>query len=161
MSISKSQRQSRWGCWRRLHNGASTAGDFYEIRRKVIQATSLSVGSVPLYQAFIEAARDSGSIVDMREDDSLELPKNSKTRHQLYGNSHGDKLDYAPKTQDSGRHAGLCSRGGPLCRPGWHTTRKKTRCLENLITSWNPQATRGHSQHGKRHARGRCARFYW
>ncbi|MGZ4847555.1 MAG: phosphomethylpyrimidine synthase ThiC, partial [Halobacteriota archaeon] len=47
----------------------STAGDFYEIRRKVIEATSLSVGSVPLYQAFIEAARDSGSIVDMREDD--------------------------------------------------------------------------------------------
>jgi len=34
----------------------STGGDLVEIRRRVIAATSLSVGSVPLYQAFIEAA---------------------------------------------------------------------------------------------------------
>ena len=33
----------------------STGGDFLDIRRRVIEATTLSVGSVPLYQAFIEA----------------------------------------------------------------------------------------------------------
>lgn len=33
----------------------STGGDFPEIRRRVIEATTLSVCSVPLYQAFIEA----------------------------------------------------------------------------------------------------------
>ena len=39
----------------------STGGDFHEIRRRVVEATSLSVGSVPLYQAFIEAIRKYGS----------------------------------------------------------------------------------------------------
>ena len=34
----------------------STGGDFIEIRKQVIANTTLSVGCVPLYQAFIEAA---------------------------------------------------------------------------------------------------------
>ena len=40
----------------------STGGDFLDIRRRVVEATTLSVGSVPLYQAFIEAARKHGEI---------------------------------------------------------------------------------------------------
>ena len=47
----------------------STGGDFLDIRRKVCEATSLSVGSVPLYQAFIEAARKYGAVIHMKEDD--------------------------------------------------------------------------------------------
>jgi phosphomethylpyrimidine synthase len=47
----------------------STGGDFREIRKRVVEATSLSVGSVPLYQAFIEAIRKYGAGVDMPEDD--------------------------------------------------------------------------------------------
>ncbi|KPQ41163.1 MAG: thiamine biosynthesis protein ThiC, partial [Candidatus Methanoperedens nitroreducens] len=47
----------------------STGGDFYDIRKKVIDSTTLSVGSVPLYQAFIEAIRKYGSVVEMKEDD--------------------------------------------------------------------------------------------
>ena len=47
----------------------STGGDFREIRRRVVEATTLSVGSVPLYQAFIEAIRKYGAGVDMPEDD--------------------------------------------------------------------------------------------
>jgi phosphomethylpyrimidine synthase len=35
----------------------------------VVEATTLSVGSVPLYQAFIEAIRKYGEGVDMPEDD--------------------------------------------------------------------------------------------
>jgi len=51
----------------------STGGDFREIRRHVIEATSLNVGSVPLYQAFIEAIRKYGAGVDMPEDDLLRV----------------------------------------------------------------------------------------
>ena len=36
---------------------SSTGGDFVEIRKQVIAHTTLSVGCVPLYQAFIEAAK--------------------------------------------------------------------------------------------------------
>ncbi|MDI3539092.1 MAG: phosphomethylpyrimidine synthase, partial [Methanolobus sp.] len=46
-----------------------TGGDFLGIRKKVCDAISLSVGSVPLYQAFITAAKRDGSIVHMTEDD--------------------------------------------------------------------------------------------
>ena len=51
----------------------STGGDFKEIRRRVIEVTGLSVGSVPLYQAFIEAIRKYGAGVDMPEDDLFKV----------------------------------------------------------------------------------------
>jgi len=51
----------------------STGGDLVEIRRRVIAATSLSVGSVPLYQAFIEAAIKDGAVVHMKEDDLFRI----------------------------------------------------------------------------------------
>ena len=52
----------------------STGGDFKEIRRRVIEVTGLSVGSVPLYQAFIEAIRKYGAgAADMPEDDLFKV----------------------------------------------------------------------------------------
>ena len=51
----------------------STGGDFFDIRKRVIESTSLSVGSVPLYQAFIEAIRKHGAGVDMTEDDLFRI----------------------------------------------------------------------------------------
>ncbi len=53
----------------------STGGDFSEIRKSIVAATSLSVGSVPLYQAFIEAARKYGAVVDMKEDELSGSPQ--------------------------------------------------------------------------------------
>jgi phosphomethylpyrimidine synthase len=93
----------------------STAGDFYEIRRRVIEATSLSVGSVPLYQAFIEAARDSGSIVDMREDDLFKVTEEQAKLGTNFMAIHtGINWITLDRLRAQGRHAGLCSRGGAL-----------------------------------------------
>jgi len=93
----------------------STAGDFYEIRRKVIEATSLSVGSVPLYQAFIEAARHSGSIVDMREDDLFRITEEQAKLGTNFMAIHtGINWTTLDRLRAQGRHAGLCSRGGAL-----------------------------------------------
>ena len=93
----------------------STAGDFYEIRRRVIEATSLSVGSVPLYQAFIEAARDSGSIVDMREDDLFRVTEEQAKLGTNFMAIHtGINWITLDRLRAQGRHAGLCSRGGAL-----------------------------------------------
>jgi phosphomethylpyrimidine synthase len=93
----------------------STAGDFYEIRRKVVQATSLSVGSVPLYQAFIEAARQSGSIVDMREDDLFSVTEEQAKLGTNFMAIHtGINWSTLDRLKAQGRHAGLCSRGGAL-----------------------------------------------
>ena len=93
----------------------STAGDFYEIRRRVIEATSLSVGSVPLYQAFIEAARDSGSIVDMREDDLFKVTEEQAKLGTNFMAIHtGINWITLDRLRAQGRHAGLCARGGAL-----------------------------------------------
>jgi phosphomethylpyrimidine synthase len=93
----------------------STAGDFYEIRRRVIEATSLSVGSVPLYQAFIEAARGSGSIVDMREDDLFRVTEEQAKLGTNFMAIHtGINWVTLDRLRAQGRHAGLCSRGGAL-----------------------------------------------
>jgi phosphomethylpyrimidine synthase len=93
----------------------STAGDFYEIRRRIIEATSLSVGSVPLYQAFIEAARESGSIVDMREDDLFRVTEEQAKLGTNFMAIHtGINWVTLDRLRVQGRHAGLCSRGGAL-----------------------------------------------
>jgi phosphomethylpyrimidine synthase len=93
----------------------STGGDFYEIRRKVIEATSLSVGSVPLYQAFIEAGREFGSIVDMREDDLFRVTEEQAKLGTNFMAIHtGINWVTLDRLMAQGRHAGLCSRGGAL-----------------------------------------------
>ncbi len=90
-----------------------TGGDFLGIRKKVVDAISLSVGSVPLYQAFIEAARKHGSIVHMTEDDlfkatadQAKLGTNFMAIHTGVNNITLDRL------KAHGRYGGLCSRGG-------------------------------------------------
>ncbi|MDK2891756.1 phosphomethylpyrimidine synthase ThiC [Methanohalophilus sp.] len=90
-----------------------TGGDFLEIRKKVCEAVSLSVGSVPLYQAFITAAKRDGSIVHMTEDDlwnateeQAKLGTNFMAIHTGINNIVLDRL------KAHGRYGGLCSRGG-------------------------------------------------
>ncbi len=91
----------------------STGGDFLDIRKQVVDATSLSVGCVPLYQAFIEAARKYGSVVDMKEDelfkatvDQAKLGTNFMAIHT------GINLFTVERLKNHGRYGGLCSRGG-------------------------------------------------
>ncbi|MBE0522832.1 MAG: phosphomethylpyrimidine synthase ThiC [Methanosarcinales archaeon] len=91
----------------------STGGDFLDIRKRVADAISLSIGCVPLYQAFIEAARKYGSVVDMKEDelfkatvDQAKLGTNFMAIHTGINRITVDRL----KAQ--GRYGGLCSRGG-------------------------------------------------
>ncbi len=90
-----------------------TGGDFLGIRKKVCDAISLPVGSVPLYQAFITAAKRDGSIVHMTEDDlwnateeQAKLGTNFMAIHTGINNIVLDRL------KAHGRFGGLCSRGG-------------------------------------------------
>jgi phosphomethylpyrimidine synthase len=51
----------------------STGGDLDEVRRAVIANSSVPIGTVPIYQAVIEAKERLGSIVAMRADDLFEV----------------------------------------------------------------------------------------
>jgi len=110
-----------------------TGGDFLGIRKKVCDAISLPVGSVPLYQAFIEAARRDGSIVHMTEDDlwhateeQAKLGTNFMAIHTGINNIVLDRL------KAHGRYGGLCSRGGAFMSSWMLHNQKENPLYENF-----------------------------
>jgi phosphomethylpyrimidine synthase len=107
----------------------STGGDFAEIRRRVIAATSLSVGSVPLYQAFIEAARKDGAVVHMREDDLFRITAEQARLGTNFMAIHtGINLETMERLKNQGRTGGLVSRGGAFLT-AWMLHNKKENPL--------------------------------
>ncbi len=111
MEVKKAQAAEKAGADTLMELG--TGGDFLGIRKRVIDSISLSVGSVPLYQGFIEAARKYGSIVHMTEDElfnateaQAKLGTNFMAIHTGVNNITLDRL------KAHGRYGGLCSRGG-------------------------------------------------
>jgi len=91
----------------------STGGDFLDIRKQIIANTTLSVGSVPLYQAFIEAARNEGAVVHMKEDDLFRITAEQARLGTNFMAIHtGINWETVKRLQNQGRHGGLVSRGG-------------------------------------------------
>ncbi|NYT05217.1 MAG: phosphomethylpyrimidine synthase ThiC [Methanomicrobiales archaeon] len=91
----------------------STGGDFQEIRRRIIAVTDLSVGSVPLYQAFIEAAQKKGGVVFMDPDDLFRITdEQAKLGTNFMAIHTGINRETVKRLQRQGRHGGLVSRGG-------------------------------------------------
>ena len=91
----------------------STGGDLLEIRRRVCEQSKLSVGSVPLYQAFIEAARKKGGVVFMDEDDLFKITEQQAKLGTNFMAIHtGINYETVKRLKNQGRHGGLVSRGG-------------------------------------------------
>ncbi|MDH7593834.1 MAG: phosphomethylpyrimidine synthase ThiC [Methanomicrobiales archaeon] len=91
----------------------STGGDLVEIRRRVIGSTRLSVGSVPLYQAFVEAAQKKGAVVHMDEDDLFRITEEQAKAGTNFMAIHtGINFETLKRLKHQGRHCGLVSRGG-------------------------------------------------
>ncbi len=91
----------------------STGGDLVEVRKRVIAATSLSVGSVPLYQAFIEAIERNGAVVDMNPDDLFRITaEQAKLGTNFMAIHTGINLLTVERLKNQGRYGGLVSRGG-------------------------------------------------
>ena len=107
----------------------STGGDFYDIRRRVVEATPLSVGSVPLYQAFIEASRKDGAVVHLKEDDLFRITEEQAKLGTNFMAIHtGINAETVKRLQNQGRHGGLCSRGGAFL-VAWMLHNKKENPL--------------------------------
>lgn len=98
----------------------STGGDFTEIRRRVVETTTLSVGSVPLYQAFIEAIRKYGAGVDMPEDDLFRATESQAKLGTNFMAIHTgiNSICVERLRRQGGRFGGVCSRGGAFMI-GW------------------------------------------
>ena len=91
----------------------STGGDLDEIRRAIIKAVNSPVGTVPIYQAAIEAAKKKGSIVHMTEDDIFNtIEKHAKDGVDFMTVHCGVTRETVEKLAKQPRLMGIVSRGG-------------------------------------------------
>jgi len=91
----------------------STAGDLDKIRQAIIKAVNVPIGTVPIYQAAIEAVKKKGSIIHMTEDDIFNtIEKHAKDGADFMTVHCGVTQQIVKKLAKHPRFMGLVSRGG-------------------------------------------------
>ena len=91
----------------------STGGDIDAIRRKIMKATPLPIGTVPIYQAAIIAQEKRGAIVDMTEDDLFNvIERNAKDGVDFVTVHCGINRVSVDRIKRGKRLTGIVSRGG-------------------------------------------------
>jgi len=91
----------------------STAGDLDEIRKAIIKAVNVPIGTVPIYQAAIEGAKKKGAIIHMTEDDIFNvIEKHAKDGVDFMTVHCGVTQKIVKKMAKHPRLMGVVSRGG-------------------------------------------------
>ncbi|MGB9838845.1 phosphomethylpyrimidine synthase [Methanothermobacter sp.] len=91
----------------------STGPMLREVRRAVLESVDVPVGTVPIYEAGVEAFASSGSVVDMDEDDMFRAIENQARDGVDFMTVHsGITLETVERVQRSDRIMGIVSRGG-------------------------------------------------
>ncbi len=90
----------------------STGGDIDAIRRAIIEALDVPIGTVPIYQAGVKAARES-SIVEMTADDMMAgIEAHARDGVDFVTVHCGITRESVERLQRQGRVTGVVSRGG-------------------------------------------------
>lgn len=106
----------------------STGGDLDRIRRKILNIP-VPIGTVPIYQAAVEAVRDNGSIVDMTEDDIFDvIEKHAKDGVDFMTLHVGLTQESLQTLLRQKRLTGIVSRGGSFLA-AWMIHNKKENPL--------------------------------
>jgi phosphomethylpyrimidine synthase len=91
----------------------STAGELDDIRRRVLAESHVPVGTVPIYQAAVEAIRGSGGIAAMSADKLFDIISRHAADGVDFITVHcGVTKDTARRALEGGRLTGVVSRGG-------------------------------------------------
>jgi len=97
----------------------STGGDINRIRATILQETTVPLGTVPIYQAAIEAQERYGSIVEMSEDDIFGVVEKQALQGVDFMTVHcGVTLETVERLRRQGRLMDVVSRGGTFM-VGW------------------------------------------
>ncbi|MDD5038751.1 MAG: phosphomethylpyrimidine synthase ThiC [Dehalococcoidales bacterium] len=97
----------------------STGGDIPAIRRSIIVASSVPIGTVPIYQAGIEAIARSGAIIKMTADDLFTVIEEQARDGVDFVTVHcGVTQSAIARLKQQGRVADVVSRGGAFLI-GW------------------------------------------
>jgi phosphomethylpyrimidine synthase len=91
----------------------STGGDIRSIRKKLLTLSTVPLGTVPVYQAAIEAIEKRGSIVEMTEDDLFETIRQQAEEGVDFMTVHCClTIKAVDRLKKQGRVADIVSRGG-------------------------------------------------
>ena len=111
----------------------STGGDLLEIRRRVLDAVDVPVGSVPLYQAAIDSIKKHGSILHMNEDDIFNAhEKQAKMGTKFMAIHCGINKQSFEIMMQQGRYGGIVSRGGAFLLSWIDFNEKENPLFENF-----------------------------
>jgi len=107
----------------------STGGDIPNIRRAIIASSPLSVGTVPIYQAGIEAIEKHGAIVNMNVDEIFGVIEEQAKDGVDFMTLHcGVTQASIAKIKEQGRLTNIVSRGGAF-HTGWMLHNEKENPL--------------------------------
>lgn len=91
----------------------STGPMLRDVRRAVLDAVDVPIGTVPIYEAGVEAFLSDGSVVDMDEDDIFRAIENQAREGVDFMTVHsGITMETVERARSSGRVMGIVSRGG-------------------------------------------------
>ncbi len=97
----------------------STGGDISAVRRAVIKASAVPIGTVPIYQASIQAMREYGAIVKMTVDDIFGAIEDHARDGVDFITVHcGVTRSAIARLKEQGRVTDIVSRGGAFMT-GW------------------------------------------
>jgi len=97
----------------------STGGNLRHIRRRIVMSSRLPVGTVPIYQASVEACKSGRGVVDMTADDMFSVIEQHAEDGVDYITVHcGVTMSVLKTLRKSKRLTGIVSRGGAILA-GW------------------------------------------
>ncbi|MFZ3090439.1 MAG: phosphomethylpyrimidine synthase ThiC [Nitrospirota bacterium] len=93
----------------------STGGDIKGIRSQILKESTVSIGTVPIYQAMVAAGESYGNIAKMTEDDLFHVIEEHAQEGVDFITVHcGVTLKTLQVLKGEGRHLDIVSRGGAL-----------------------------------------------
>ena len=106
----------------------SVGGNIAGIRKAVMDAISLPVGTVPLYEAFAIAIEKYGAAVNMPEELLFEITEKQCEEGVAFMAIHCgiNRKTVEMLRKQHYRYGGLVSKGALIWSHGWSTTKKKT-----------------------------------
>lgn len=107
----------------------STGPDIDECRKKIVGSSKAAVGTVPIYQAVVEAIQQKGNIVSMTEDDLFKvIEKHAEDGVDFMTVHCGVTQEVISRLKDEGRITDMVSRGGSFIT-GWMLYHEKENPL--------------------------------
>jgi len=107
----------------------STGGDITKIRRRIVEASSIPVGTVPIYEAMVNLTRGRKNILDLTEEDLFETIIRQAEEGVDFMTLHcGVTRESVGRLKKQGRLMNIVSRGGALLAQ-WIVLKKRENPL--------------------------------